>query len=300
MTGDRKSSEDQANPAESQPMPAIDVHGHYGAYTDGKSELGDWCMSASADEVASRARQMNVQWTIVSPLLGLLPRFGADAAEGNTEASKLIAATPGLLQWVIINPLQPKTYEQAEQMLQDSWCVGVKIHPEEHGYSIVERGREIFEFCAARRTVILTHTGEANSMPDDFLPFANEFPEVSLILAHIGCSSDGEPGRQVRAIQRSRHGNVYADTSSARSIMPRLIEWAVREAGVEQILFGSDTPLYDLAMQRTRIDTAALTEIQKSRILRENAYKLLQLHRVCRSRRVYPDGRKVNDHERSF
>lgn len=262
-------------------MFAIDVHGHYGACLGGMSQLADWCMSASAAEVAERAHRASIQWTVVSPLLGLFPRFKADAAAGNVEASRLIPATSGLLQWVIINPRQQQTFEQADRMLKDPWCVGVKIHPEEHGYSIAEYGRKIFEFCAARKAVVLTHSGESNSLPDDFVPFVNDFPEVSLILAHIGCGSDGEPGRQVRAVQKSRHGNLYADTSSARSITPRLIEWAVKEVGPEKVLFGTDTPLYEASMQRARIDHAVLTEAQKQLILWSNAHKLLGIERLA-------------------
>lgn len=263
-------------------MFAIDVHGHYGTYSDDKSPLGDWCMSASAEEVAERAHRARIQWTVVSPLLGLLPRFKADTSAGNMDATCVIPITTGLLQWVIINPLQPHTFEQAGRMLNDPWCVGVKIHPEEHGYPIAVHGRIIFEFCARHKAVVLAHSGESNSMPDDFVPFANDFPEVSLILAHIGCSSDGEPGRQVRAIQKSRHGNLYADTSSARSLMPRLIEWAVREAGAERVLFGTDTPLYESSMQRARIDHAELSEFHKRQILFDNAYRLLRLDRLER------------------
>lgn len=259
---------------------AIDVHGHYGIYTDGKSELGDWCMSATAAEVAQRGRKLNIEFTVVSSLLSLLPRFGADASAGNDEASRLVPVTPGLLQWVVINPLQPKTYEQAARALKSPHCVGVKIHPEEHGYHIGRFGREIFDFCAPYKTVILTHSGEYNSMPDDFIPFADEHPELSLILAHIGCSSDGEPGRQVRAVTKSRHGNIYADTSSSRSVYPKLIEWAVQEAGVEKVLFGTDTPLYHIGMQRARIEHADLTFVQKRKILRDNAWELLNLDRV--------------------
>ena len=50
------------------------------------------------------------------------------------------------------------------------------------------RGRAIFEFAAEHRAIILTHSGEENSLPEDFVPFANDYPEVRLILAHIGCT----------------------------------------------------------------------------------------------------------------
>jgi len=256
---------------------AIDVHGHYGDYNSPVPPLNARCMSGDAATVAQRARQANIEWTVVSPLLGLFPRGKADTVAGNDEAAKVVPATDGLLQWVIVNPLQPKTYAQAERMLSHPRCVGIKIHPEEHRYPIREHGREIFEFAARYRAVVLTHSGEANSLPDDFVPFINDFPEVNLILAHIGCSSTADRDLQVRAIQKSRHGNLFADTSSANSILPGLIEWAVQEVGAERVLFGTDTPLYSTAMQRTRIDSAELTESQRRLILRDNARRLLRI-----------------------
>src|SRR5262249_29227805 len=96
-------------------------------------------------------------------------------------------------------------------------------------------------------------------------------------LAHIGCGHDGDVTHQVRAAQKSKHGNVYADTSSARSIVPGLIEWAVRELGAERVLFGTDTPLYHTPMQRARIDHADLGDAEKRLILRENAVRLFAL-----------------------
>jgi predicted TIM-barrel fold metal-dependent hydrolase len=128
--------------------------------------------------------------------------------------------------------------------------------------------------------VVLTHSGEQRSMPEDLVTFANDFPRVRLILAHIGCGWDGDPSHQVRAVQRSRHGNVYADTSSAMSIMPNLIEWAVGEIGADRVLFGTDTPLYTTAMQRVRIDTANLSDEIKRQILRENAIRVFGGARV--------------------
>lgn len=78
----------------------------------------------------------------------------------------------------------------------------------------------------------------------------------------------------MRAIQQILHGNVFADTSSARSILPGLIEWAAHEVGAERVLFGTDTPLDSTAMQRARINHADLSDAHKRLILRDNARKL--------------------------
>lgn len=258
-----------------QEIAAIDVHAHYGICDRGPSaDLQNRLMSADAATVAARAKAAGVEWTVVSPLSGLMPRGKADAAAGNEEAESVVDRTAGLLQWVIVNPLQPATFNQARERLAQPKCVGIKIHPEEHGYKIAEQGEELFGFAAQFDAVIMAHSGQENSLPADYIPFAN----VTLILAHLG-HSDGPHtfDLQVRAIQAAKRDNVFTDTSSSRSLYPGLIEWAVDEVGAERILFGTDSPLYFTYSQRARIDHADLTDQQKRLILRENAERLLCL-----------------------
>lgn len=254
---------------------AIDVHAHYGIYDRGSPDLVNELMTGDAQTVVDRARQANTRWTVASPLLALLPRGKGQPVAGNIEAAQAVKDVDGLLQWVVIDPKTPETYRQADEMLKTPKCKGIKIHPEEHIYPIREHGRKIFEFAAERKAVILTHSSEQNSLAADFVPLVNEFPEVRLILAHIGCGWDNDYTHQVRAIQQSKHGNMYADTSSARSITPKLIEYAVKEIGADRILYGTDTPLYHTSMQRIRIDHADISDREKRMILCENAEKLL-------------------------
>lgn len=256
---------------------AIDVHGHYGDYHCGRPDIVNELMTGNGQVVAERARRANVRLTIVSPLQALLPRGHGDAVSGNRNAARIVAETPGLLQYLVIDPRQPESYRQAEEMLQLPKCVGIKIHPEEHVYPINQFGATIFEFAAKHKAVVLSHSSERNSQAADLVAWANRFPEMKLILAHIGCGWDNDYTHQVRGVQQSRHGNVFTDTSSARSITPNLIEWAVRQIGVDRVLFGTDTPLYFTAMQRLRIDQADLTDAEKKQILHENAEKLFGL-----------------------
>ena len=157
--------------------------------------------------------------------------------------------------------------------------MGIKIHPEEHVYPIPGLTGAIFSVAAKHRAVDLAHSGDLNSAPADFVPWCDRFPEVRLILAHLGNggAAAGATDLQVRAIQNSRHANVYTDTSSMRSILPRLIEWAVAEVGPHRILYGTDTPLYFAAMQRARIDYADISDEDRRLILWENATALLDL-----------------------
>jgi len=257
---------------------AIDVHAHYGVwYRDDAPSLICECMSADAATVLARANQVNIRTTIVSPMTGLMPRGQADAVAGNIEAAQVTSETEGLMQWVIAHPLQPETFRQVDEMLAQPQCVGIKIHPEEHVYPIRDHGATLFELAAKHNAVVLAHSGDPHSLPKDFVEFANAHPNVTLILAHLGNGggAGGDPTLQVEAIQACRHGNVYVDTSSARSILPGLVEWAVKEIGADRILFGTDTPVYSTAMQRASIEFATITDEDKQKILWGNAERLL-------------------------
>jgi predicted TIM-barrel fold metal-dependent hydrolase len=260
------------------PIRAIDIHGHYGTYACANPLMRSF-MSADIDTVIERAERNHIAMTIVSPLDGLLPRGHADVVAANAHAFEAVGRHPQLRQWVIVDPHTPETYAQAHDMLQADHCVGIKIHPEEHVYAIAPAGNDLFEFAAKHRAIVLAHSGEANSLPEDFVAFADRFPEVTLILAHLGCRIDDDPTHQIRAARASQHRNIYVDTSSASNMLPGLLELAIRDLGDDRLLFGTDTPLYFQAMQRARIDHAEITDSAKRNILHDNAERLLHRHR---------------------
>ena len=275
MSVNKKATETNEIPV--RDLQAIDVHAHYGTELWGEKGVPAIFMRADTSEVVRRARLANIRLTIVSPLQGLMPRFGADPVAGNEQALRDISNEEGLMQWVIVDPLKEQTYRQAEEILSNPQCAGIKIHPEEHGYHIKSHGAELFRFAAQHKAIVMTHSGEDNSKPEDFLPFINSHPEVTLILAHLGCSSDDDRTHQVRAIENGKYDNIFVDTSSAANIFPGLLEWAVDKIGAEKILFGTDSPLYFEPMQRARIDSAEIPAGEKRKILRDNAQKLFGL-----------------------
>jgi len=257
---------------------AIDVHGHYGICHSQKWPLTNKLMTGSPSVVTQRARKANIGLTVVSPLAALLTSGGqADVPAANLDCARVVRRYRSLRQWVVVHPLVSRTFDQAREMLSENRCVGIKIHPEVHGYPIRKHGRRLLEFAQRNRAVVITHSGQERSLPADFVRLANDFPDVPLILGHLGYGFDTDVAHQVRAIQKSRHGNMYVDTSSSVSVFSNLIEWAVREIGSERILFGTDTPVYFAPMQRARIDAADIPAAAKRRILRDNAVALFTL-----------------------
>ena len=253
---------------------AIDVHAHYGPFQLKESPVFSQLMSSGADRVVERAKMSNTEFTFVSPSGALTPPGDNDAITWNEQASNDIRRIPELRFWVVVDPRKAETYDQAEIMLKLPHCVGIKIHPESHSYPISEFGSEIFRFAHENSAVVLSHSGHENSAPEEFITFANEFPDVTMIIAHLGNTRDGNPVHQVSAIQKAQHGNLYVDTSSSMSILSGLLEWAVHEIGSDRILYGTDSPLYLAPMQRMRIDIAEIEDEDKKKILRKNAIRL--------------------------
>jgi uncharacterized protein len=253
---------------------AIDVHAHVGRFEGAPWSLLNTLRSGDFNVVRNRAEEARVRSTFVSPLRALMPRGNGDPLAGNSELASEIDAQPGIFQWVVLDPTNPATYAQAEEILRTPRCVGIKIHPEEHRYSISDHGEAIFEFASEHGAIVMSHSGEAQSMPEDFLPFADSHPDVPLIVSHLGCGFDQDVTHQVNVVRDARQRNVYTDTSSATSIARGLIEWAVEEIGHDRILFGTDSPLYDAPMQRARIDHADISDEAKKAILYANAERL--------------------------
>jgi predicted TIM-barrel fold metal-dependent hydrolase len=255
-------------------MKAIDIHGHYGIYDRGAAQLTDRMMSGDIEVVRARARAVDVQLTVVSPLRALFP-YGGDTLAANEETLAVCTQYEDICFWAVLEPRIAESYAQVESMLRHPRCCGIKIHPRDHGYEIRQQGVAIFDFANAQRALVLTHSGDPGSYPEDFVPFANRYPEMTLILAHLGNSDNGHMSRQVYAIRRAKAGNVYTDTSSIRSMSSGLIEWAVAQIGYNHILFGTDTPLYFTAAQKARVEYAEIEDAAKRAILFDNAARLL-------------------------
>ena len=83
------------------------------------------------------------------------------------------------------------------------------------------------------------------------LPFADRYPDVRFIMAHLGNPSYAD------AITGAKNGNVYADTSGIASSNNNVLEYTVEKAGSSHILFGTDT--YAAGFQLGRIAYSPIT-----------------------------------------
>ena len=239
---------------------AIDVHSHINhgtPFDDKESEI----YSARIDRLREINRAAGIETFFCSTFASVL---SAEAVvEENDYMASVSAENPDVRQWVVIEPRIKETYAQAEKYLSGGSCVGIKLHPPYHGYSLKTFGDEIFSFASDFSAVVLIHPEmEATYI----LPFAERYPKVRFIMAHLGNVSYAE------AIAAE---NVYADTSGIASSNNYILEYTVGKAGSSHILFGTDT--YAAGFQRGRIAYSPIDDADKLNILRYNAERLFSL-----------------------
>lgn len=129
----------------------------------------------------------------------------------------------------------------------------------------------IFEKAAELGLPILAH-----ATPEECEALAQRFPEVPLIMAHMGgCPTAlGDWHKAIEAAKR--HASIYLDTASSQADMG-YIETAVEAIGAERVIFGTDVPLLDPFAQLAKITGTELSLEEKRLILGANIARLLRL-----------------------
>ncbi len=164
-------------------------------------------------------------------------------------AAHVALAPSRLLYFTSIDPLSPGFMEELEKCHQQDGAVGVKMSPL---YQDVHPGDprcyQIYRYCQKHSLPILFHAGTSfvsgtpldYSRPVHFDKVAVDFPELRMVLAHLGHPWEGETIAVIR-----RHANVYADLSALYyrpwqfyNSMQLLVEYRTHE----KVLFGSDFP----------------------------------------------------------
>jgi hypothetical protein len=164
-------------------------------------------------------------------------------------AAHVALAPSRLLYFTSIDPALPGFMEELEKCHQQDGAVGVKMSPL---YQDVHPGDprcyQIYRYCEKHGLPVLFHAGTSfvsgtpldYSRPVHFDKIAVDFPDLRMVLAHLGHPWEGETIAVVR-----RHANVYADLSALYyrpwqfyNSMQLLVEYRAHE----KVLFGSDFP----------------------------------------------------------
>ena len=110
--------------------------------------------------------------------------------------------------------------------------------------------------------------------PCNFERVLQDFPDLTLIVAHMGIYSNFEKYKAEALQIAERFSNVCFDISGV--ISDGIIE-LVRKVGTHRVMFGSDYPYHNSGDELRRFLDLRFTESEKTAILGENAKRILKL-----------------------
>ena len=162
---------------------------------------------------------------------------------------------------------------------------GVKLHPSNQRYEPSDKRLwPLYEEAQRLGLPIISHSGlsfgrklAAFASPNAFAPVLEQFPRLTLVLAHLGEGYFDESFALAERCPNLFFDCSYAVEGSANpSLIPDEDVTAIfRRLGTERVLLGSDWPWGHPTRDAGRIRRLPLTDDEKRQILSENARRVL-------------------------
>lgn len=200
-----------------------------------------------------------------------------------------------------VHPSDPGCREEFDRMIQGYKLKGMKLVPcMQHFFLNDKRLFPVYEQAEALRIPVLVHTGgdpipgmEIFGHPRDVHEIAETFPNLTIILAHMGIPFFEE----TRAILK-KHRNVYTDiaftasfddvysfagrhgidaTLLTRDFWRSTVSALVKEFGYERVLYGSDFPFINPKTALREFLDLDIPDYGKELILYKNAQDILKI-----------------------
>lgn len=149
---------------------------------------------------------------------------------------------------------------------------GLKLHPESiitHPYN--DTAVSLIKIAGEMKVPTLFHSGDENlSLPLQIGKCAELCPDSIIIMGHMGGFYHTDDAINIA----EKFENIYLDTSAMP--YPKVIKQAVDKIGADRVIFGSDGPGCNPALEIKKIEMACLSENQLSKVMGENILSILE------------------------
>jgi len=205
----------------------------------------------------------------------------------NSWACKAASDNSNLAALIGVDLLQntDQMVEEVETKVKTLGAKGLKLHPIfNEFYPWDKKMWPVYSKAQELEIPILFHSGVSEfagynnsySHPDQFENIANSFPDLTIVLAHLG---KGFFKEAVELAHRST--NIFFDTSACFSEPGQNIEKLaadirdiIKTIGVQRVMFGSDWPWFKPSNDIAVIKDMKLNDNEKSMILGLNAKRI--------------------------
>lgn len=149
--------------------------------------------------------------------------------------------------------------------------IGIKPYHPRHLKSLLDSCYDRwFEYGNRNRLIMLVHT-ETHEVAGMVDALAAKYPDMAFMLAHSGQSYDIA---RCNVAVANRRPNVYLEITYT-ALTYGIIEYMVREAGADKVIYGSDLPMRDPAPQLGWVCYANISVEDKRKILGGNIKRMM-------------------------
>lgn len=168
-----------------------------------------------------------------------------------------------------------KALQEIDSAIKDWGFKGIKMHPLLDAYlpdqDIVH---PIMDLAKKHRAPVLFHCGHPPwSLPWHFSNLADVYPDVTMILGHMGHGHIVYINGSIDVA--ARHDNIVLETSGMP--MHTKIREAAGRLGVDRVIYGSDSPFGHPAFEIPKVKISGLSDEELDLILAGNAARIFRL-----------------------
>jgi len=236
-------------------MPIIDVHSHYWRYPEHfQDDFRRQAKRAKAGvelDLTVRFEDYQAQSVpdVTTVVFGGKARLSGLWVDDRDVRAYVDQHPDQLIGFLSLDPTQPGWENEMQEGHQGLGLKGIKLMPMYAGFRPDDQRLDrLWKYAQQHHLPVLLHTGTTFisqaplecTLPRLLDPVATRFPEVRMILAHLGHPYEGECVAVIR-----KHPNVYADISALHYRPFQLYHslMLVQEYGVwDKVLFGTDYP----------------------------------------------------------
>ncbi len=249
-------------------MRRIDAHTHLGeADPRYYGKVGNWDFSRlfTADHLVALLDEVEVDGALCFPL----------GTKKTGEALQLVIdgvqKYPDRIRGLYWgNPHDSAAPAELERCVREYGLSGLKLHPTSDSWMaghpmadpLMEKAREL-------GVPVTIHSHQPGSQPALIGELATRFPEVTVIMAHMGMHNYRDA-----MYVASKEPNVVLETA-VQPWAHRMARDVVDRIGVGRLVWGSDAPLHHPRVEMTKIEVSALTEEEKAAVMGGNIARIL-------------------------
>jgi hypothetical protein len=231
---------------------------------------------------ATSAQRSEAEAEAQRTIIGRLQRRNAWTCEVGREHAQLIpfiGLDPSMTETELLEEIETRRAGGAR---------GIKLHPAaQRFYPNDDRLAPVYARATELQWPVIFHSGAFALGPgsttqaslENFPPLLKSFPDLTIVLGHMGFGEFDTCAEIAADFPNAMFDCCFAvnGTEPSPAISDEEAAAGFRKVGIERVMFGSDYPWLDPALDAARIERLPLSAAEKRAVLHDNAARVFGL-----------------------